>query len=96
MMAVREGGERNGVLTAIEDFIREDKKRYRFSRVRAGAGLGILQYRGGFRDDFVYIALACKGIIVSIAYRSLLFIRGIVDSGSRRETSADAELEGKR
>jgi len=96
MMAVREGGERNGVLTAIEDFIREDKRRYRFSRVRAGAGLGILQYRGGFQDDFVFIALACKGVIVSIAYRSLIFIRGIVSSGSRRGTSADAEFEGKR
>jgi predicted O-methyltransferase YrrM len=96
MMAVREGGERNGVLTAVEDFIQEDKRRYRFSRVRAGAGLGILQYRGGIQDDFVFIALACKGIIVSIAYRSLIFIRGIVSSGSRRETSADAKLEGKR
>jgi len=42
---VREGGPRNGVLTAIEDFIREHPSDYNFSRVRYEFGLGILQYR---------------------------------------------------
>lgn len=42
---VREGGPRNGVLTAIEDFIAEYPSDYSFSRVRYRFGLGILQFR---------------------------------------------------
>jgi hypothetical protein len=43
--AVREGGSRNGVLTAIEDFHAEHPSDYQFCRVTLQAGLGILQYR---------------------------------------------------
>jgi hypothetical protein len=43
--AVREGGARNGVLTAIEDFVAEHSSDYRFCRIKAQYGLGILQYR---------------------------------------------------
>ena len=43
--AVREGGSRNGVLTAIEDFVAEHSSEYNFCRVRLQFGLGILQYR---------------------------------------------------
>jgi len=43
--AVREGGPRNGVLTAIEDFIAQHPSDYNFFRVKAQFGLGILQYR---------------------------------------------------
>jgi hypothetical protein len=39
--ATHEGGPRNGVLTAIEDFLQEHKGEYRFFRVRAGCGLGV-------------------------------------------------------
>jgi len=43
--AVHEGGARNGVLTAVEDFIAEHPSEYHFCRVRLQNGLGILQYR---------------------------------------------------
>jgi hypothetical protein len=43
--AIREGGPRNGVLTAIEDFLAEYPSEYQFCRIRAQHGLGILQSR---------------------------------------------------
>jgi hypothetical protein len=43
--AVNEGGPKNGVLTAIEDFHAENPSDYRFCRVRLQSGLGILEYR---------------------------------------------------
>lgn len=59
--ATHEGGPRNGVLTAIEDFLRERGKEYDFFRVRVGAGLGILYRHGARRDDLAFVALQCKG-----------------------------------
>jgi hypothetical protein len=47
--AIREGGPRNGVLTAIEDFLAEYPSEYQFCRIRAQHGLGILQSRGSDR-----------------------------------------------
>jgi len=44
--AIREGGPRNGVLTAIEDFLAEHPSEYQFCRIRVQHGLGILQSRG--------------------------------------------------
>lgn len=73
--AIFEGGERNGVLTAIEDFLKEKRGEYRFFCVRAGSGLGVMLYRGGFRDDLSFLALACKGLIYSTAFRALQFSR---------------------
>lgn len=51
--ATHEGGPRNGVLTAIEDFAAEDLSRYRLCVVWQQFGLGILELRsdsgsGGF------------------------------------------------
>lgn len=43
--ALHEGGPRNGVLTAIEDFIAEHPSDYGFCSVRLQYGLGILQSR---------------------------------------------------
>jgi hypothetical protein len=40
--AVHEGGEKNGVLTAIEDFLRENRGAYKFFCLHHQAGLGIL------------------------------------------------------
>jgi hypothetical protein len=40
--AVREGGPRNGVLTAVEDFLAERPDRFRLARVPAIFGLGVL------------------------------------------------------
>ena len=41
--AVYEGGPRNGVLTAIEDFLRESGGQYRFFCLKKEFGLGVLQ-----------------------------------------------------
>jgi len=40
--AVREGGSRNGVLTAIEDFMRKNKRGYMFFVFGIGHGLGVI------------------------------------------------------
>ena len=40
--AVHEGGPKNGVLTAVEDFLNEHKWRYRFFRINEEGGLGVL------------------------------------------------------
>jgi len=40
--ALHEGGERNGVLTAVEDFLRDTKEAYQFWLMPAFHGLGIL------------------------------------------------------
>lgn len=74
--ATHEGGARNGVLTAIEDFLRENPRKYRFFRARVGNGLGILLYRGTLRDDCTFLFLMCKGLIYSAAY-NLMRITGL-------------------
>ena len=43
--ALEEGGARNGVLTAIEDFVAQYPGEYRFARVHFEFGLGIMQFR---------------------------------------------------
>lgn len=43
--ALHEGGPRNGVLTAVEDFLAENPSAYHFCRIRLEYGLGILQSR---------------------------------------------------
>ncbi|MBI4705832.1 MAG: class I SAM-dependent methyltransferase [Deltaproteobacteria bacterium] len=40
--ALREGGPRNGVLTAVEDYLAETSQRFIFARIPAVFGLGIL------------------------------------------------------
>ena len=42
--AVEEGGPRNGVLTAIEDFLAQHANEYRFYAVKTEHGLGVLQH----------------------------------------------------
>lgn len=42
---IHEGGPKNGVLTAIEDFTREHPSDYNFCCVRYEFGLGVLQFR---------------------------------------------------
>jgi hypothetical protein len=68
--ASHEGGPRNGVLTAIEDFAREQKGQYHFFVVHAGVGLGVMQYRGGLSDRLAYMALWVKGLFVNLAVRA--------------------------
>jgi hypothetical protein len=56
--AVREGGPKNGVLTAIEDFVAVHPSDYHFCRIKAQYGLGILQYRRKqLGEDFSFLLL---------------------------------------
>jgi len=77
--AVREGGPRNGVLTAIEDYHTENLSDYRFCRVRLQHGLGILQYRRKrTSEDISFLLLRIKAGIYSLygfmrRLRKLLF-----------------------
>jgi hypothetical protein len=65
--AVREGGLRNGVLTAIEDFLREHPSDYHFCRVGMHSGLGILQYRRKQPlEDLAFLLLQVKARMYSI------------------------------
>jgi Methyltransferase domain len=54
--ALHEGGPRNGVLTAVEDFLREHRREYQFFSMRWDSGLGVLHYRESFRDDLGFLA----------------------------------------
>jgi predicted O-methyltransferase YrrM len=51
-IALHEGGERNGVLTAVEDFLR-DRPEYGFRSIDAVFGLGAVFPRGGAIEDAV-------------------------------------------
>jgi hypothetical protein len=55
--AAHEGGPRNGVLTAVEDFLRERPGKYRFLVVPEEHGLGVLHRRGSLRDALPWLRL---------------------------------------
>jgi len=57
-----EGGPRNGVLTAIEDFLREHKGEYEFFCVRGGYGLGVMYRRENLTNDLGFLTVKCKGV----------------------------------
>ena len=65
--AIHEGGSRNGVLTAIEDFLRHHTPEYRFFRVRGDYGLGML-YRSNrkLKDNLSFLSVECKGTAYNI------------------------------
>jgi hypothetical protein len=61
--ASHEGGQKNGVLTAIEDFLKEHEGDYYFWRVRRLNGMGILQYRRHvFGEGLAFAALVGKAL----------------------------------
>jgi len=64
--AKHEGGARNGVLTAIEDFRREHKHEYSFFHVRGDFGLGIMQRRRGFVDNLMFLGVRCDGFAYNV------------------------------
>jgi hypothetical protein len=64
--ATCEGGARNGVLTAIEDFLREHKDEYEFFRVRGDFGLGIMYRRENFTEDLKFLTVKRKGIAYNV------------------------------
>jgi hypothetical protein len=82
--ATHEGGERNGVLTAIEDFMTEHEGDYYFWRVRRKNGMGILQYRHlSLGDVLSFMALVGKAVrydshaVLNRLARSLLLQKAI-------------------
>lgn len=65
--ATREGGARNGVLTAIEDFLRDHVSEYRFFRVRGEYGLGMLYRRNHkLKDDLSFLSVELKATAYNI------------------------------
>jgi predicted O-methyltransferase YrrM len=71
--AEHEGGTRNGVLTAIEDFLREHPG-YRFFRINGGSGLAILQSAGG--DAMAFRVIATLGLAANLTIWVLRLTRG--------------------
>lgn len=66
MNALVEGGPRNGVLTAVEDFIAQHPRDYRFFRIRYQYGLGVLQFApGGASDAAPFRKLKRKAFFIS-------------------------------
>jgi hypothetical protein len=60
--AVFENGAKNGVLTAIEDFLQETSFNLSFHRVKSHYGLGILLPRNDYHDAEIRLVLAASGI----------------------------------
>ncbi len=61
--ATHEGGKKNGVLTAIEDFMKEHEGDYYFWRVRRLNGMGIMQYRRrALGEELAFAALVGKAL----------------------------------
>lgn len=74
--ATEEGGPRNGVLTAVEDFLAEHPHDYRFCVVRMQYGLGILQLRSGdLFSGIRFFGLRMKALLYSILGQPALIIR---------------------
>lgn len=55
-----EGGVRNGVLTAIEDFLRDHRDEYLFYAVEGNFGLGVMYRRYNFVSDLRFSGLKFK------------------------------------
>jgi hypothetical protein len=86
--ATHEGGRRNGVLTAIEDFIKEHDSDYYFWRVRQMNGMGIMQYRRGtLSDGLSFMALVGK----VVRYDSRAVFHRLVKSLRPQESVAGDE-----
>ena len=77
MNALVEGGPKNGVLTAIEDFLSQQRRDYRFFGIHYQYGLGALQFGpGGAFDAAPFRQLKIKAFFfspVSRLSRSLKF-----------------------
>lgn len=82
--AVNEGGERNGVLTAVEDFLKEKAGKYHFFRVRVEYGLGILVRRKGVASWF----LVAKWCLFARMWELLACVRGLLRNLKQRFSEA--------
>lgn len=63
--AAHEGGPRNGVLTAIEDFLALHPGEYRFFRIRYQWGLGVLELRSAKNSWRPFYSLRAKALLYS-------------------------------
>jgi hypothetical protein len=73
--AIDEGGPRNGVLTAVEDFHAQHAEDYRFFRVKTQYGLGVLQLRTpGLQSAWRFYSFRLK----SWVYAFIRSLRGSV------------------
>ncbi len=86
MNAVEEGGERNGVLTAIEDFLALHPGKYRFFRIRYQWGLGVLELRSEQGSGIALRALRAKALVHSALWRIKVGMRAVRRLG--RESTA--------
>ena len=65
--ATHEGGARNGVLTAIEDFLCDHGSEFDFFRVRGEYGLGMLYRRSQrLKDDLRFLSVECRAAAYNI------------------------------
>ena len=69
MNALEEGGPRNGVLTAIEDFLALHPGKYRFFRIRYQWGLGVLELQSEKGSGVALPALRVKAVVHSALWR---------------------------
>lgn len=58
--ALHEGGPRNGVISAIKDFLRENPHRYQFATLKRHDGLGIIHARSSSADNIQFFRLKCR------------------------------------
>ena len=64
--ALHEGGPKNGVLTAIEDFLAQHPQDYRFFRIHYQWGLGVLELHSGqMPADLGFRSLQAKAFFLS-------------------------------
>ena len=73
--ATHEGGTHNGVLAAIEDFLREHEDEYKFLRVREEFGLGIMYRRKNFVDDLKFLPVDCKVVARNVFFSGKRFTK---------------------
>ncbi|WP_128894163.1 class I SAM-dependent methyltransferase [Longirhabdus pacifica] len=60
--AEQEGGEKNGVLTAVEDFLNETKWNVSFHRAESNNGLGIIVEKSEKRDELMKYIIHSSGL----------------------------------
>jgi len=73
--ATHDGGPKNGVLTALEDFALEHRAECRFFRLREQYGFGVMCRRNGLRDDFAFWRLEWTCATYKITASSKRFTR---------------------
>ncbi len=83
--AVYEGGDKNGVLTAIENFINESKQEYIFKIIPAYFGFGFLISKdtANKRQDYVNAINSVfnpENLIEVIRQQEIMFIEQVIDS----------------